>query len=138
MVVLPIMLLGLVGAAAYVTNKKPKGELTPARETIFATAMESVQDPNDLRRLAAAFEQAGLPEQAHMLRKRADGRELPADIKDGRRDAYRQGMTLQDPLAVLKLADAFASEGSLGAASSLRQYAQQLQMAQAAGAAGTV
>lgn len=133
---IPVLILGalgLVGAAAYVTTRKPKGEMTPERETIFSTAMNSTVSPGELRTLAAAFEAQGLPEQAEALRKRAVLRELnvsdPA-LAQARKEAYQKGMSSQNPAEILKLAEAFESEGAIGAASSLRKYAQKLALSQ--------
>jgi len=127
---LPLLVLGLAGGAAYAVSRKPKTEMTPDREIIFQTAMEKVEDPAKLKALADVFESQGLKDQAELLRKRANLRTLPPDVKEERRAAFQSGMASQNPEAVNRLADAFEAEGALGAASALRDYAKKLALAQ--------
>ena len=129
---LPIAIGGLVLAAAYAASRKPpqQGEVTPERQTIFETAINSVQDPAKLRALAASFRSAGLEQQAQALEGRADHRDLPPDVKAERAQVFRDAMSSQNPQAVLRVADAFEQEGAIGAASALRAYAAKLQLSQ--------
>lgn len=127
---LPLLVLGLAGGAAYTVSRKPKAEMTPDRQVIFQTALESVADPAKLKAMADVFESQGLKEQADLLRKRAALRSMPPDVKEERRAAFQAGMASQNPVAVNRLADAFEAEGALGAASALRDYAKQLSLAQ--------
>lgn len=132
--VLPYYLIlgGLVAGGYYAKtqhekNIPPKGELTPERQMIFETALDQVKEPAKLRGLAKAFREQGLIKEADILDKRAALRDLPPDVKEGRRDAYRKGMDSKDPIAINTLAAAFESEGATGAAESLRKQAIALQ-----------
>lgn len=126
-----LLLGGLVAGGYYAKvqhDKKvpPKGELTPERQVIFETALNEVKDPAKLRALAKAFREQGLTREADILEKRASLRDLPPDVKEARRDAYRKGMDSKDPLAVDNLANAFEKEGATGAAEALRKQAEAL------------
>lgn len=121
----------VAGAAVAVSRRKPnQGEMTPERQTIFESAINSVQDPAKLRALAASFRSAGLEKEAQALEGRADHRELPSDVKAERAQVFRDAMSSQNPQAVLRVADAFEQEGAIGAASALRAYAAKLQLSQ--------
>lgn len=131
---LPLLVLGLAGGAAYAVSRKPQqSEMTPDRQIIFETAMNSVADPTKLKALADVFESQGLKEQAELLRKRAALRTMPPDVKEGRREAFQAGMASQNPESIMKLADSFEAEGALGAASALREYAKGLALSQERG-----
>lgn len=118
---LPLAVVGLAGGAWWM--KKHRRGMTPERQIVYETALLSLKDPVKLRALAAAFEKEGMKDQAALLLKRATLRELPADVKAARREAFRKGMAATDPAAVNALAEAFYKEGATGAAESLRKYA---------------
>lgn len=119
---IPVAVAGLGALAGFKAYKRRKKGMTPARQKIYDQALTNMKDPVALRKLAAGYHKEGLTEQGTMLQKRARLRELPADVKQGRRDAFKKGMTLTDPAAVEKLAKAFADEGATGAAAELRKY----------------
>ena len=100
--------------------------MTPKRKAVYEAALLSLKDPSELRKLADAFEDAGLDEEASTLRKRAKIRELPADIQAARREAFRTFMNCKDPKKVIEGADAFSSEACYSAANNLRLYASGL------------
>lgn len=112
---------------------KPKGEMTAKRQVIFARAMERVQDPADLNALAATFAGEGLTTEAAMLRKRASLRSLPKDKKENRKAAFRKAMASDDADTVAGVASAFAGEGAIDAAKTLRTHADAVRAAHAAG-----
>jgi hypothetical protein len=120
---IPFAVASLAGVAAYKVHKNRKRGMTPARQKIYDQALTNMKDPVALRKLAAGFHKEGLTEQGTLLQKRARLRELPADVKAGRRAAFKKGMTLTNPAEVEKLAAAFANEGATGAAADLRKYA---------------
>lgn len=122
---LPAAVAVLAGAAFFL--KKKGGGMTPARLTIYQTALNSERDPAKLRSLAATFRSEGLDTEASMLEKRARLRELPADIKAARRKAFKDAMNSSNKEAVLGMAAAYESEGATGAAQKLREYAGGLQ-----------
>jgi hypothetical protein len=85
--------------------------------------MKSLSDPVKLRKLADVFDKEGCKHEAGNLRKKADNMELPPDVKKARRQAYKKALKSKDPVAVEKMANAFQTQGSPGAAASLRKYA---------------
>lgn len=123
---IPIAVSALAGVAAWKVHKNRKRGMTPAREKVYNQALTNLKDPVKLRKLGAAFHKEGLTEQGTMLQKRARLRELPADVKEGRRAAFKKGMTCTNPAQVEKLAATFEKEGATGAAAALRAYAGKL------------
>jgi len=124
---IPIAVTALASAAAWKVHKNRKKKvMTPARQKVYDHALNTMKDPASLRKLGEAFHKEGLAEQGEMLTKRARLRELPADVKAGRRAAFQKGMTLVNPASVEKLAAEFDKEGATGAAAALRKYAQGL------------
>ncbi len=120
---IPVVVTALAAGAAYKVHKSRKNKvMTPARQKIYDHALTTIKEPEKLRKLSTGFQAQGLTEQADMLAKRARLRELPADVKEGRRAAYQKGMTLTNPASVEKLAAEFEKEGATGAAASLRKY----------------
>ena len=124
----------LGGGVAHASSGHPsKGVLTPRRKLIFARAMEGIKDPTELQKLADAFAGEGLPTEAAMLRKRAALRDLPADAQEKRRAAFRKAMASDKPDAILVVAKAFEEAGSVDAAKALRDHAEGVRAAHAAG-----
>lgn len=123
---IPVAVTGLAGLAAWKVHKNRKRGMTPARQKVYDQALTNLKDPVKLRKLAAAYHKEGLTEQGTMLQKRARLRELPADVKEGRRAAFKKGMTLTNAASVEKLAATFEKEGATGAATALRAYAAKL------------
>jgi hypothetical protein len=128
------------GAIAHTTSKpfgsittKRKGEMTPKRHLVFVRAMESIKAPDDLRELADAFHGEGLVQQAELLRRRADSRELPEEEQEKRRAVFRKAMASDKPDAIDACALAFARAGSIGAARALKEHAAAVRAAHAAG-----
>lgn len=123
----------LGGAIAHTSGEAPKGEMTPRRKLIFARAMEAVKDPQELSKLADAFAGEGLPGPAAMLRKRAGLRELPPEVQAKRRAAFRKAMASDNPEVIRSVATAFENVGSIDAAKVLRDHADAVVAAHAAG-----
>jgi hypothetical protein len=121
------------GSIAHASGDPNRGVMTPKRKVIFERAMESIKDPAELEKLASAFAGEGLPGEATMLRKRAKLRELPKETKDKRRMAFRKAMASDDADLILKLALAFEGEGAIDAAKTLREHADAVRAAHAAG-----
>ena len=125
--IVPIAIAGLTGVAALVKHRRDKMAEDPRvqaqREAIYVNALNNVKNPEALRVLAQAFHEQGLTAEADMLEKRAALQELPDDVKEARKKAFRDGMACKDPEKVFALADAFHSQGATGAAENLRKYA---------------
>ena len=136
---LPILVLSLIGGAYYTKTKNDnvpsKGTMTPERVLIFETALNQVQDSDKLRNLAKAFREQGLGPQADMLEKRANLRDLPKDVKAGRREAFRKAMASSDPVAVDNMVALLKKEGAAGAADKLDSHAKALRAQYSAQAA---
>lgn len=128
---LPLAIGGLVGVSWW-AQKHRKGGMTAERKILLDTLINTPQTPATLKTMADAFEKQGLKPQAEMLRKRAALRELPDDVKERRKQVFRDAMASQDPAAVLKVAAAFDKEGYTGNAAALRTYAAGLKKAAAA------
>lgn len=134
MIVLPLVILALAGTAGIAKSKRDNKQVDPRtqaeRQVIYETALNTCKDPAKLRTMAQAFREQGLIAEADMLCKRAALQELPQEVKDARREAFRKGMASTDQAAVLSLANAFHSEGATGAAENLRKYAAGLTSAE--------
>ena len=124
----PLLVAGLAGLGIW-RHKRKKGQLTPERKAIFETALRVLEDPDKLRQLADAYDKEGLKAEAILLRKRADLREMPPDVKEGRRDAFRKGMASTNVADIEKLAEIFEKETATGAALALRNHAKAVKAA---------
>jgi hypothetical protein len=127
---LPLLIPVVVGLGglAYWRTKKPHG-MTPERKQIFESALRTLKEPDKLRTLADAYEKEGLKDEAALLRKRAILREMPADVRAKRQEAFGAAMRSTDPKKVEAVALAFQKEGATGAAANLRKYAAGLRRA---------
>lgn len=125
MALLPITAAVLIGAAFFF--KKKKVGMTAERELVYQKALRSERDPMKLRELANAFRAEGLDAEATLLDKRAKLRELPAEVKLARRNAFKQAMNSKDINTILAMADAYGEEGATGAEAKLREYAKALE-----------
>lgn len=76
--------------------------------------------------LAVELEEKGFPDKAEILRKRAAIRDLAPEVQETRGKVYRRAMRSKKPASVEAVADAFAGEGCVGAAATLRKYAEGL------------
>lgn len=123
---LPAAALGLIGAGWYKARQAKQGELTPTRRKIYHAAMSKLEDPAKLKELAGEFDKAGLRSYGEMLRKRANLRALPADVKAIRRKVFKEMLVSKDKDAVLRVAQAYENEGAWGNAQALRTYANSL------------
>jgi hypothetical protein len=121
------------GGIAHGSNRPDVGVMTPKRAMIFKRAIETVQDPEDLRKIADALAGEGCHGEAAMLRKRALLRELPPERQELRRAAFRKAMSSDDPAAIVEVAKTFHALGSLDAAKSLYDHADAVKAAHAAG-----
>jgi hypothetical protein len=127
--IVPVAVL-VLGGVSYEMSRRAElrrvSALTPARKVVYEAALQSVKDPIELRKLADVFDEVELTDEAEVLRKRAQLRELPAEIQDKRRDAFRKAMSCLDPVKVIECADAFSECACFSAASNLRKYASGL------------
>jgi len=125
---LPLIPLLIASTAGYFGHKEYKRykAFTPERKALYERAMNSPTDPNDLRKLAAAFDAQGLNKQADKLRKRAMLREAPDAVKAARQAVFKKAMNSNDPAAIDAVAAAHEKVGAEGAAQALRIQAETL------------
>jgi hypothetical protein len=121
------------GAIANATPPSQKGQLSPARRIIYQKAITSTKDPKDLMELADLFESENLRPWAIMLRKRAALRALPPDVRQARQTVYRKALASDSPEEILTVASLFENEGAADAAKNLRDHADAVKAAHAAG-----
>ncbi len=129
----PVALAALVGGAWWAKSRRGRSQVDPVvaaqRASIFDTAINKVHDGPKLRELAKVFESQGLTAEAAMLVKRAELSEASPELKAARQAAYRRGMASTDIPAIRNLADSMDAIGAMGAAKSLRDYANGLEAA---------
>lgn len=127
---LPVSIVALGGAAWYAHTRRDKAvtpQVAAERQAVFQSALDNVKDPIKLREIAKTFREQGLNAEADLLEKRAALRELPQDVKDGRREAFKKGMASSNPTEIRALANLFEQEGATGAAKALRDVAAGLE-----------
>lgn len=122
--ILPIALAGLVGGIYL--KEKGKPQMTDEQRRIYDAALQDLRDPEKLRTLAKAFDEQGFREEADLLYKRAQLKDLPKDVIAARKEIYRKAMQSLNKDAVLKIAEAFEQEGATSAAANLRKHAEQI------------
>ena len=122
---IPVVIGGLAVSAAWKVHSR-QNAMTPERQRIFDAAIQSLPDPDKLRKLADAFDQQGLKAQAVLLRKRAALRELPKEVQQQRKQVFIKAMSATDPDKVEQMATVFHGEGCIGAAAVLNLYAEGL------------
>jgi hypothetical protein len=120
---LPIAVAALA-TAAWLKATKPQPMMTPERRMIYQSALEFLKTPEQFDTLAAAFRKEGLTVEADMLEKRAKLLRASPDVKDARREVFRNAMKSTDPISIAKVADIFEKEGATGSAKALRAYAK--------------
>lgn len=127
---LPIVGVGvasLAGLTWYRRRKSAHGQMTPEREKVYQTALHETRDPSKIRQMAATFDRVGLKAAAEMLRKRANLRELPPEVKEARQAVMKKALASTDKQKVMNVANAFEGEGAMGVAERLRQHAEGLE-----------
>lgn len=117
---------GLAGLAWHRRRKSSPGQMTPEREKVFQTALNETRDPSKLRQLATVFDNLKLKPAADALRKRANLRELPDEVKAARREVMEKALASDDKNKVQKVAVAFEGEGATATAQRLYQHAESL------------
>lgn len=104
-----------------------KGIETPEREEIFLSALEHLSDPAKLRTLADEYERQGLPVKAVVLRKRAELRALPDNVKKAYRAVVAKALESENVEAITEIATQFENMTATGWARELRAHALDVQ-----------
>jgi hypothetical protein len=130
MISLPqFVVLGLIWKAWQKAGEK--GVMTEERKKVYLNALEYLTDPDKLRKLADAFESEGFKIEAAMLRKRADLRALPKEVKEKHRAILEKGLNSTNIPAILALAEQFDNLSATGSAEKLRNRVKELSAKQA-------
>lgn len=125
----PLTLIA-VGAGALVLremNRKDYGELTPSRDERYRNVMEHCYDVSQLLEEAKLFNEYGLKAQAAMLKRRAEWRARPPEVKQAHEEVYQKALKSKNIPAILEVAMAFEGWTATKKAENLRQYVQNLQ-----------
>jgi hypothetical protein len=125
----PLTLL-IVGAGALAfreMNKKDYGVLTAARDERYRIAMSNCHDPQVLLAEAKVFGEYGLKAQAAMLKRRADWRSRPEEVKIKHEEIFQKAMNSANIPAILEVAAAFEGWTATKKASTLREHARVVQ-----------
>lgn len=127
----PVM-IGILAVSGIKTYRKKKA-WTPAHEKVFIYHMTecAMKDgtpitANDLRTLAAGYEERGFDAKAKLLRKRAKLRELPEEVKQERLRIFRNVCCSTDPDKIEKMIAVYEEEGCMGTVATLKKYVQGL------------
>jgi len=105
------------------------GQMTPEREEVFRNAMEFLRDPARMRSLAEEFQKEGLKFQALLLRKRADWRERPPELRASHDKIFAKAMLSSNIQAILGVAQAFEDMTATVKAKQLREHAKEVHVA---------
>jgi hypothetical protein len=122
--------LFMVGAGALAfreMNKKDYGILTAARDERYRVAMSSCYDPQALLTEAKLFAEYGLKAQSAMLKRRAEWRSRPEELKTTHEDIFQKAMRSTNIAAILEVAAAFEGWTATKKASALREHARLVQ-----------
>jgi hypothetical protein len=130
-VILGVAGAGLVGYGLKKTGIVSFGAEDDTHNTIFNNTLQTEKDPKKIAALGNAFIAAGKKDQGNVLLKRAVVGTLPAAAKKARREVTQKAFSSFNPVAVDAVAKAFESQGCVGHAQSLRQYAGALRQIKA-------
>lgn len=125
-----------LGAAAGLTlaamsaPDAPKGVLTPERKRFYEKAMSGIESPEELAKIAEAFDAEELHAHAELLRKKAELRKLSPEAAKSRGQVFLKGLATSSPDTAETLAANYQAEGALVAAKALRRHAQELRATQ--------
>jgi hypothetical protein len=125
----PLTLL-MVGAGALAfreMNRKDYGVLTPSRDERYRNAMEYCYQPDVLLQEAKLYAENGLKAQAAMLKRRAEWRARPQQLKDEHEAIYKKALESKNIAAILDVAAGFEGWTATKKASTLRERARVIQ-----------
>ena len=120
----PLTLL-MIGAGALVfreINRKDYGVLTPSRDERYRNMMEHCYEPTLLLEEANLFNEYGLKAQAAMLKRRAEWRARPIELKQTHEEIYQKALVSDNIPAILEVAFAFEGWTATKKAINLREH----------------
>lgn len=126
-------LTATIGFLAWLAFRKQSktqfGQMTPERDEVFQNAMEFLKDPARMHELANEFQKEGLKFQAVLLRKRADWRARPADVRLAHEEIFARAMASENVKGILDVARAFEEMTATVKAKQLRDHAHAVHVA---------
>lgn len=126
-------LTATIGFLVYMAFRKQNGskygQMTPEREEVFKNAMEYLKDPQRMQALAEEFQKEGLRFQAFLLRKRAQWRARPAEVRAAHEEIFGKAMASENIKAILDVAKAFEEMTATVKAKQLRDHAADVHQA---------
>jgi hypothetical protein len=131
MLVLPACGVAIMIILAIRKKAGDKG-LTPELKELYNGALDGLNDPESLRKLASRFNGEGCKPEAFVMNKLADFLELPPETKSLFRELFKKAIASKDPVKVDKAAKACEEAGAIGSARALYEYAECLRKAEAA------
>jgi hypothetical protein len=124
-----ILLVGGGALAWRELNKKDYGELTPSRDERYRNAMEHCHQPELLLQEAKLFAEHGLKAQAAMLKRRAEWRARPEELREQHEAIYQKALNSKNIPAILDVAQSFEGWTATKKAATLRERVTKLQEA---------
>jgi hypothetical protein len=88
--------------------------------------MEYLKDPNRLRELAKEFEKEGLKAQAYWMRKRAEWRARPPEVRAQQEAIFQKALASENIQGILEVASLFESMTATVKAGQLRERVRSL------------
>jgi hypothetical protein len=124
---LTVILIGAGVLTFREMNRKDYGVLTPSRDERYRNAMEYCHQPDQLLEEAKLFHEYGLKAQAAMLKRRAEWRSRPDELKKEHEAIYKKAMESDKIPAILAVAEAFEGWTATKKAANLRERVSVLQ-----------
>lgn len=124
---LTLFIIGAGAIAFREINKKDYGILTAERDERYRVAMSNCHDPGTLLAEAKLFEEHGLKAQAAMLKRRAEWRARPEEVKKAHEDVFQKAMRSTNIPAILEVAAGFEGWTATNKATALREHVRILQ-----------
>jgi hypothetical protein len=126
---LTLVIIGAGALAFREYNRKDFGILTPSRDERYRSIMEHCYQPDILLQESKLFADYGLKSQAAMLKRRAEWRSRPAEVKQAHEEVYQKALKSVNIPAILEVALAFEGWTATKKAANLRQRVYELQEA---------
>jgi len=128
---LTIFMVGAGALAFRELNRKDYGILTPARDERYRNAMEHCHNPEVLLAEAKLFADHGLKAQAAMLKRRAEWRSRPEEVRQQHEDIFQKALKSENIQGIVIVANAFEGWTATKKAATLRERVRTLQEATA-------
>jgi len=124
---LTLILVGVGVVTFREMNRKDYGVLTPSRDERYRNVMEHCHQPDMLLQEARLFNEYGLKAQAGMLKRRAEWRGRPGELKTAHEEVYQKAINSKNIPAILEVAQAFEGWTATKKAEYLRDHVRILQ-----------